>query len=86
MYVLPQLTVERMAGHGFLVTENDDFHAGSGDGDVHASQVAEETYLSVVVGAHERDDDDVALLSLEAVDGIDADKSSEGLEKLTFHQ
>ena len=61
------------------VAEDDELHAGTGDGDVHAAQVAEEAYLALVVGAHQRDDDDVALLTLEAVDGVDADERAEGL-------
>ena len=60
------------------VAEDDDLHAGSGDGHVHAAQVAEETNLSLVVAAYQRDDDDVALLSLKTVDGVHGDKTPEG--------
>ena len=71
-----------MARHGLLIAEDDEFHAGAGDGYVHAPQVAQESYLSFVVGAHERDDDDVAFLSLETVDGVHGDEATVGFEEL----
>ena len=75
-----------MAGQRLTVAEDDDFHTGSGDGNVHATQVTKEANLSFVVGTHHGNDDDIALLTLEAIDGIDADLTTEGLEKLTLHQ
>ena len=71
-----------MAGESVTVAEDDDFHAGTGDGYVHAAQVAEEAYLAFVVGADEGDEDDVALLTLEAIDGVDADEGAVGLEEV----
>ena len=62
-----------MASHGLHIAENDELHSGTSDGHVHAAQVAEEAYLTVVVGADEGNEDDVALLALEAVDGVDGD-------------
>ena len=75
-----------MFSQRMVVAEDDDLHAGSGDGNVHAAQVAKETYLPFVVGTNQGDDDDVALLSLEAVNGIDADESAKGLEVFALHQ
>lgn len=56
-------------------------HPGPGDGNVHAAQVTQKTDLTLVVGTHHRDEDDVAFLSLEAVNGIDGDEPAEGLEE-----
>ena len=81
-----KLVIERMAAKGLDIAENDDLHAGTGDGDVHAAQVTEEAYLSFVVRTDEGDDDDVALLPLEAVDGVHADERAEGLEELALLQ
>ena len=63
------------------VSQDHQFHAGAGDGDVHAAQVAEETDLPFVVGAYEADHDHVALLSLEAVYGVDGYQAAEGFEE-----
>ena len=68
------------------VAEDDDLHASTSDGHIHASQVAQEAYLALFVRADERDDDDVAFLTLEAVDGVDGDQSAEGLEELVLAQ
>jgi hypothetical protein len=72
--------------HGPFVAQDNQLHAGSCDGYVHTAEVAQETNLSFVVAANHRDDDDVALLSLEAIDGVDADEASEGFEILTLHE
>ena len=75
-----------MTGHGILVAEDNQLHSRSSDGDIHATQVTQETDLSVIVASHQRDDDDVALLALEAIDGINADSTAEGLVELALHQ
>ena len=84
--VFIELAVERMAGHGLGIAKDDEFHAGTGNGHVHAAQVAQEANLSFVVGTYQRDDDDVALLSLETVDGVDGDETAERLEVLFLLQ
>ena len=76
-----QLSIERVARHRLRVAENDEFHPGSGDGHVHAAQVAQKAYLAFVVGPDEGDEDDVALLTLKSVDGVDGDKMPIGLEE-----
>lgn len=63
------------------VSEDHQFHAGSGDGDVHAAQVAEETDLAFVVGAYEADHDHVAFLSLEAIYRVDGYQAAERFEE-----
>ena len=82
--VFVEFFVERMACHGGGIAEDDEFHAGAGDGHVHPSQVAQEAYLSFFVGADEGDEDDVAFLALKAVDGIDADEVAVRFEELAF--
>ena len=67
-YVFSQGTVEAMVAEGLGVADDDELHASAGDGDVHAAQVAQESYLPRGIVAHQADDDNVALLPLEAVD------------------
>jgi hypothetical protein len=73
-----------MARQGVAIAQDDDFHTGTGDSYVHASQVAKEANLSIVVRAYQRDDDDIAFLSLESVNGIYTDACSEGFYPLFF--
>ena len=75
-----QVGVEGMAGQRGRFAQDDKLHAGTGDGYVHAAQVAEESYLPLVVGADEGDEDDVALLPLEAVDGVRREQVSDGAQ------
>ena len=82
--VFVEFFVEGMAGHGRGIAEDDQLHAGAGDSHIHPSQVAQETDLSFVVGADEGDEDDVAFLTLETIDGVHADQVAVGLEELTF--
>ena len=73
-----------MLRKGMGITENNQFHACPCHRHVHASKVAQESDLSLFVGAHHRDDDDVTLLSLKTVNGIDADEMTIGFEELHF--
>ena len=75
-----------MACHGRGIAEDDEFHAGACDGHVHASEVAQETDLSFVVGTDEGDEDDVAFLALETIDGVDADEVAVRFEELAFFE
>ena len=59
-----------MGGHGAGVAENYEFHAGARYRHVHSSQVAQKTYLPLVVRPHERNEDDVALLPLKSIHGV----------------
>ena len=63
--------VEGVPREGVGVADDDELHAGACDGYVHAAQVVEEAELSAVVVAHHADNDNVAFLPLEAVDGVD---------------
>ena len=69
-----------MTGHRRGIAQDDELHARTSNGDVHTAQVAQETDLSLVVGAHQRDDDNVALLPLETVYGVHGYQVAEGLE------
>ena len=82
LYIVPEPTVEGVAGHGVGVAQDDELHTGTGDGDIHAAQVAQKADLTAVVGAYERDEDDVAFLTLEAIDSVDTDEMAEGSERL----
>ena len=81
LHIIEELLIERVLRHRGSIAEDDELHAGTGDGYVHAAQVAEESDLSVVVGTHHGDEDDVALLPLEAVDSVDGDEMTEGFEE-----
>ena len=84
MDVVEEFFVEGVACQGGGVTQDEEFHAGAGNGDVHATQVAQEADLPGIVGPHERDEDDVALLALEPVDSVDRYQMAEGLEEGAF--
>ena len=47
--------------------------AGAGDCDVETSYVGEEPYAAVGAASHGAEDDDIALLALVPVDGVDLD-------------
>ena len=66
-----EFAVESVVAQGAGRTQNDEFEAGAGDGDVHAAQVGKKTNLSRFVGTNQRDENDVALLSLKSIDGVD---------------
>ena len=82
--VFVEFFVERMAGHGRGIAQDNQLHPGTGDGHIHPSQVAQEADLSFVVGTDKGDEDDVALLTLETIDGIHTDEVAVGLEELAF--
>lgn len=84
--VLPELAIERMACQRGNIAENDDFHSGAGNSDVHAAQVAQKTNFAIVVGAYHGYDNDVTLLALETVNGVDGDETAERLEELALHE
>ena len=44
--------VKGVSGHRRGISEDDQFHSGTGDGNIHTPQVAEEAYLSFVVGSN----------------------------------
>ena len=80
--VLYELGVETVSGERFGIADNDEFHSGACNGDIHASYVAEETDGALVVVAYHAEDDDIAFLSLETVDAVDSDLLAKGAEEL----
>ena len=80
--MLDELGVEAVAAKSVGIAEDDELHAGAGDGDVHAAEVAEEADGALVVVAHHADDYHVALLPLEAVDTIHRNLMAERAEEL----
>lgn len=84
LHIFPQFLVEGMLRHGVFVAQDDELHAGTRHRHVHAAQVFQETYLAFIVGTHQRDEDHVALLSLESVHRVDADQAAVRLEELIF--
>ena len=82
--VVVEALVEGVACHGGGVAQDEEFHAGAGNGDIHAAQVAQKADLALVVGAYQRDEDDVAFLPLETIDGVDRNQVTERFEKGAF--
>lgn len=82
--ILVQTTVKRMTGECMTVTNNDDFHTGTGDGHIHTAQVTQKTYLSFLVATHQRYYDDITLLTLKAINSIHRDETAERFEELTL--
>ena len=70
-----------MTGKSGGVTDNDEFHPGAGDGDVHPAQVVQEADVAFLVGTDKTDENDIAFLPLESVDGVDGDESSQRVEE-----
>ena len=79
--VLDELGVEAVAAEGVGIAEDDELHAGAGDGDIHAAEVVEEADGALVVVAHHADNYHVAFLPLEAVDAIDRYQLAERAEE-----
>lgn len=82
--VLNERPVEAVAAEGLCVADNDEFHAGACHGDIHAPQVAQEADGAVGIVAHEADNDNIAFLTLEAVDGADGDVAFQ-LPEIVLH-
>ena len=82
LHIFPQFLVEGMLRHGVFVAQDDELHAGTRHRHVHAAHVFQETDLSFIVGTHQRDENHVALLSLESVYRVDADQAAVRLEEL----
>ena len=69
--IIIEFFIKCVPGKGGSVSQDHQFHTGTGDGDVHAAQVAEETDPAFVVGAYEADHDHISLLPLEAIYCVD---------------
>ena len=49
MDVIIQLAIKEMTAECFCIAKNDKFHFCPCDGDIHATQIAQETYLSIII-------------------------------------
>lgn len=75
--VAVQAAVERMSPHRGGIADNHELHAGACHGYIHAAQVAQESYLSGLVGTYKGDYHHVALAALEPVYGVDCNEITE---------
>ena len=82
LHILPQFLVERMLRHRVFIAEDDELHAGSRHRHVHATEVFQETNLSLIIRTHQGDEDHVSFLPLETVHRVDADETAVRLEEL----
>ena len=82
LHIFPQFLVEGMLRHGVFVAQDDELHAGSRHRHVHATEVFQETNLSLVVGAYQGDENHIALLTLETIHRVYADEAAVRLEEL----
>ena len=81
--VCDEAGIEWVAGERGAVADDDEFFAGASHGYVHAADVGQEAYVTIGIAAHHADADDVSLLALEAVDGIDGYTGGVFLQKRT---
>ena len=81
-----QLFVEIVETQRCLVAKDNELHPGACDGDVHAAKVAQETDIALGIVSDQGNQDDVALLSLESVNGVDGNQTPVRFEeRLLFH-
>ena len=77
-----QFAVEAVAAERFCMANDDDLIARSRDGHVHSPEVAQKSYVALLVGTHHGDDDHIALLPLKGIHGVDAHLPAEGLQEI----
>ena len=70
-----------MLGKRRSIPQDDELHPGPRNRHIHPSQVVQETDLSVLVGTHQADEDDIPFLTLETIHRIDGYQPPEGLEE-----
>ena len=81
-----QLFVEIIETQRCLVTKDNELHPGACDGNVHAAKVAQETDIALGIVSDQGNQYDVALLSLESVNGVDGNQTPVRFEeRLLFH-
>ena len=76
-----ELAIKGMVREGGGIPQDDQLHAGTSHGYIHATQVVEKAYLPLCVGTYQADENHVPLLSLEAIHRMDGDEGAEGLEE-----
>ena len=75
--MLKQGVIEAMAGKRLAITDNYQFHTGTGDCHIHAPQIPKKTDITLVVVTHHANDNDITLLPLKAVDRVHAHLSTQ---------
>lgn len=65
--IIIEFFIKCVPGKGGSVSQDHQFHTGTGDRYVHAPQVVQEAYLSILVGPYQTDQDDIAFLPLGTV-------------------
>ena len=80
-HMIDEFLVEGMVRQRGGVAQDEQLHAGTGDGHIHAAKVVQETDTTLIVTSHHRNQDDIAFLSLEAIDRIDRYLAYEWLEE-----
>jgi hypothetical protein len=63
-----------VSGECGSISQNNQLHAGTCNGYVHSPKVVEETDFSLFVGTYQTDKDDITLLTLKTVYGVDGYK------------
>ena len=53
VYIFVELLIEGVTGHRRCIAQDDQLHAGTGNGYVHTAQVTQKTDLSLVVGSYQ---------------------------------
>ena len=71
-----------MFRHRVLVAQDDELHSGSRYRHVHATEVFQESDLSLVVGTYQGDENYVSFLTLETIHRVYADEAAVRLEEL----
>lgn len=79
-----QLFVEIIETQRCLVAKDNELHPGACDGNVHAAKVAQETDIAFGIVSDQGNQDDVALLSLESVNGVDGNQAPVRFEERLF--
>ena len=66
-----ELAVETRLGKSCCIAQNDEFHAGTSDGNIHTAQVVEESDATFVISSYHRNQYHVTFLPLEPIHRID---------------
>lgn len=62
--------VEWVSAQSATIAQDDEFHSGAGHGYVHASQIAQKSYVAMFVSSHKANYDYIALLPLKGIYGV----------------
>ena len=80
MEMFYEFAVEAVVCESSRITYDNKFHAGTGHGDIHTTEVAQESDVPVGIVAHEGNNDNITFLTLETVDSAHGDVALEFAE------